>query len=100
MALLNLYTTGSWLELDLYYSVSSIDLSGHIALDGYISKEARDEGKAPVNRIVYNYDTAPNKMVNDKLITSENYISKAELGLATIYEFVKSKNEFINSTDA
>jgi uncharacterized protein YfkK (UPF0435 family) len=39
-------------------------------------------------------------MVNDKLITSENYISKAELGLATIYEFVKSKNEFINSTDA
>lgn len=100
MALLNNYTTNSGLELELYYSVSSFDVRGHIALDGYISKEARDEWKAPVNRIAYTYDITPNKMVAWKQVASENYIPKAELGLATIYEFVKTKNEFINSTDA
>lgn len=100
MALLNTYRTDSGLELELYYSVSSIDFRGHIALDGYVSKEARDEGKQPVNRIAYNYDTTPNKMVELKQVKSENYIPKSELGLATIYEFVKTKNEFIKSTDA
>lgn len=91
--------TDSWLEIDLYYSVSSIDFKWHIALDGYISKEARDDGKQPVNRIAYNYDTTPNKMVEWKQVKSKNFIDKKELCLATIYEFVKVKNEFINSKD-
>jgi hypothetical protein len=43
MALINKFTTDSGLELDLYYCVTSIDTRGHIALDGYVSKEARDE---------------------------------------------------------
>ncbi len=100
MALLNNYTTNSGLELELYYSVSSFDVRGHIALDGYISKEAKDEGKQPVNRITYNYDATPTKMIQGKKIKCENYIPKWDISIATIYELVKTKTEFSNSKDA
>lgn len=100
MALLNKFTTDSGLELDLYYCVTSIDTRGHIALDGYISKEARDEWKQPVNRITYNYDCTINKMIEWKQVRSERYIDKKDINLENIYNFVKENQEFSNSKDA
>ena len=100
MALLNNYTTNSGLELELYYSVSSFDVRGHIALDGYISKEARDEGKQPVNRITFNFDTAPSKIINGQKIESDKFILKSDINLENMYNFIKKTNEFTNSKDA
>lgn len=100
MALINKFTTDSGLELDLYYSLTSIDVRGHIALDGYISKEARDEGKQPVNRITFNFDTAPSKIINGQKIESDKFILKSDINLENMYNFIKKTNEFTNSKDA
>lgn len=83
MSLINKFTTDSGLELDLYYSFASYDVSGHLALDGYISKELRDEGKSPLNRVTYSHK-----------------FDKKDLSIWAIYEWVKKQPEFINSQDA
>jgi hypothetical protein len=62
MALLKSYTTDSGIELELYYVVSDVNVQkGFVALDGYASQQARDDGKAPVNRITYGYATKPQR---------------------------------------
>ncbi len=100
MALINTFITDSWLELDLYYTVISIDVRGLVILDWYVSKEAKDEGKQPVNRITFNFDTAPSKIINGQKIESDKFILKSDINLENMYNFIKKTNEFTNSKDA
>jgi len=55
-------TLQNWLNAELYWKITKYDLVGGIfTLCGFASKEASDEGKAPIEKLRYAHSTEPER---------------------------------------